>query len=449
MRIENWLTRNAAAFPDRVALIGAGESVTFAELDARSRAAALRLARLGAKPGERVALLPEASLDYAVILHGLMKLGAVAVPLDPRLAEPELERRLDRSRAGLVIRDLGQVAEAGEAELELERSLDLDVVHCVIHTSGTGGQAKPVELTYGNHLWSALGSGARIGIDPADRWLCCLPLHHIGGLAILLRSAVYGTGVVLERFDAEAIRSLIGPERVTLASLVGTTLARLLDAGANLESLRCVLLGGGPVRQDLIDRALDAGVPLAPTYGLTEAASQVTTLPPGEARRRPGSAGTPLLPTEVALDDGAILVRGATVAPGAAGPDGWLRTGDLGRLDEDGHLHVLGRADEVIVSGGEKISPEQVERALTAHPAVVDAGVAGAEDVEWQQAVVAAVVIRDGASLSERELRDFCRRRLAPHEVPKVIRFVKRLPRDEQGKLRREELAGADTLAQR
>jgi len=439
MRTGDWLSRSAATVPGRLAVAAGAEELTFADLERRVRKAARQLAALGAAAGERTALVLEPSLDYVIFLHALVRLGAVAVPLDRALPERELEHRLERVRAGLVIRDPAEVADASPARDRAERGIDLDAVHCVIHTSGTGGESKPVELTYGNHLWSALGSAARIGVDGEDRWLCSLPLHHVGGLAIVLRSAIYGSAVVLERFDPEAIRALIPARGVTLASLVGTTLARLLDAGAELDRLRCVLVGGGPVREDLIERALAAGAPIAPTYGLTEAASQVTTLPPGEAGRRPGSAGTPILPTEVRIADGAICVRGATVAPAAAGPDGWLRTGDLGRL-EDGHLYVLGRADDVIVTGGENVSPEEVERVLLAHPAVADFAVTGREDRRWQRAVVAVVVTRDGASADPEELREFCRSRLAPFAVPKQFRIVDRLPRDAQGKLRRREL---------
>jgi O-succinylbenzoic acid--CoA ligase len=374
------------------------------------------------RAGERFAFTPEHSREDVVLLHALMKVGAVAVPLDPRLPQEEIERRAER---------------AGDDRQE--QAPGVDAVHSVIHTSGTAGEPKAVELTYGNHLWSALGSAARIGIDADDRWLCCLPLHHVGGLAIVLRSVIYGTAVVLERFDAARIAELIVTERITLASLVGTTLARLLDAGAELDRLRCALVGGGPAGEGVLERALDAGAPVAPTYGLTEAASQVTTLPPGEARRRPGSAGTPLLPTEVRIEDEQILVRGPTVAPAAAGPDGWLHTQDRGRL-EDGHLYVLGRADDVIVSGGENVAPEEVERALLAHPSVADAAVVGEQNADWQEAVVATVVLRDGSDASEQELRDFCRARLAPYQVPKRVRFADRLPRDAQGKLRRAEL---------
>jgi O-succinylbenzoic acid--CoA ligase len=442
VKVGNWLSRSAAAAPGRTALIAGSERVDFAELERRSAVAARRLAGLGVEAGGRVVILLEASGEYVVLLHALMKLGAVAVPLDPRLADAERTARLERIGPALVVEDFRTVADAAEADFALAGDIDLDSFHCVIHTSGTQGTPKPVELTYSNHLWSAFGSGVRIGVDRADRWLCCLPLHHIGGLAIVLRSAIYGTAIVVERFDPEKVARVIVDEQVTLASLVGTTLQRLLDAGANLDALRCVLVGGGPVTPGTLERAVALGAPVAPTYGLTEAASQVTTLPPGEVRSRPGSAGPPILPTEIKVKDEVVFVRGATVAPGEARADGWLRTGDRGWIDERGHLHPLGRRDDVIVSGGENIVPEEIEAALLQHPAVADAAVAGREDHKWQNAVVAVVVTRDGATVSDTELRAFCRARLAPYKIPKEIRFASRLPRDQQGKLRRNELLG-------
>jgi acyl-CoA synthetase (AMP-forming)/AMP-acid ligase II len=164
---------------------------------------------------------------------------------------------------------------------------------------------------------------------------------------------------------------------------------------------------------------------------------------PGEAPSKPGSVGPPILTTELRIDDdGVICVRGPSVAPGVADQDGWLRTNDVGRLDEDGYLYVLGRADEVIVTGGENVSPEEVEAVLLSHPGVADAGVSAIEDPEWQQAVVARVVIGNGAEVTEGELREFCRERLAGFKVPKAIEFVDELPRNEQGKLLRREIGG-------
>jgi o-succinylbenzoate---CoA ligase len=442
LRIDGWLSTAAQAVPAHTALIAGDETLTYAELDERARSVARRLAKLGVGRGDRVAVSLEPSAEYIVLVHALAKLGAVVAPLDSRLTATEHETLLDGLQPRLVIRAAGEILDAEEADdVELLEDIETEDVHCVIHTSGSGGRAKAVQLTYGNHLWSAIGSGVRIGIAPTDMWLCCLPLHHIGGLAIVLRSALYRTAVVLEQFDPERVSSRLAAHPVTIVSLVPTMLARMLDVGADLGALRCVLLGGGPAPQALVDRALEAGAPVTPTYGLTETASQVTTMPPGEASRKPGSAGPPILTTEVRIDDdGFICVRGPSVAESELDDDGWLRTSDLGRLDDDGYLYVLGRGDEVIVSGGENVSPEEVERVLLEHPAVVDAGVAAAEDADWQEAVVASVVVADAANVSEEELRSFCREHLAGFKVPKSIEFVSELPRNAQGKLLRRKL---------
>jgi len=373
-----------------------------------------------------------------------VKIGAVAAPLDPNLTDDERDGLVSGIAPRLVLRGPQEVLEAKAAPVDLDESTETEDIHCVIHTSGSGGRPKPVELTYGNQLWNAVGSGVRIGVAPTDRWLCCLPLHHIGGLAIVMRSALYRTGIVLERFEPEPVKSRLTSEPVSIISLVPTMLTRLLDAGADLGALRCLLLGGAPAPQALVDRALDAGAPVTPTYGLTEAASQVATMSPGEASRKPGSVGPPILTTEIRIaEDGVICVGGPSVAPGEVDDDGWMRTHDLGRLDDEGYLYVLGRSDDVIVSGGENVSPEEVERVLLEHPAVSDAGVGADEDPEWQQAVVASVVLSDGQQVDEAELREFCRGRLAGFKVPKAIRFVRELPRNAQGKLLRRELGTA------
>jgi O-succinylbenzoic acid--CoA ligase len=443
MRLDDWLARAAEGVPRQTALIAANRTMTFAELEREAASAARRFAGLGVSPGDRVALVAEPTIDHAVLLHGLAKLGAVAAPLDPSAPGAEHVAELAALDARLVVRDPAEVLEVAEqVDAPLGHSSDSDAPHCVIHTSGTSGQAKVVTLTYGNHLWNAVGSGVRIGVSPSDRWLCCMPIHHIGGFAILVRGALYRIAVELEPFDVEAVRAAVVDHGATIVSLVPTMLARLLDAGVPLERLRCALIGGGPIPQALLERALDAGVRVAPTYGLTECASQVATMPPGEARERPGSAGPPILTTEIRIDEeGLICVRGPSVAPGEVGEDGWLRTSDLGRLDEEGYLYVLGRADETIVTGGKNVDPVEVEQALLEHPAVADAGVHGGEDPEWQQAVLAVVVVAAGGDVSEEELRSFCRERLAPHKVPKSVSFTRELPRNAQGKLLRERLS--------
>jgi O-succinylbenzoic acid--CoA ligase len=208
-------------------------------------------------------------------------------------------------------------------------------------------------------------------------------------------------------------------------------LVRLRAAGLNsAPRLRAIALGGGPIPPGLLDWAAEAGIPVVPVYGMTESCSQVVA----------GSPGRPLPGVELQVaPDGEILVRGAMVAPAEAAPDGWLHTGDLGRLDEDGGLQILGRLKELIVTGGENVAPLEVEQALLAHPAVTDAGVAGLPDPDWGEAVTAFVVLR--APADAEELRGWCRERLAPFKVPKAINAVQRLPRNAGGKLLRDRLS--------
>ncbi len=235
-----------------------------------------------------------------------------------------------------------------------------------------------------------------------------------------------------ERFETEAVlAALIDPrERITLVSLVPTMLARLLEAGLREPpTLRWALLGGGPIAPALLERARRAGVPVAPTYGMTEACSQIAT------------HGWPLTAVELRIGaDGEVLVRGPSVAPGSLGPDGWLHTGDLGQFGEHSRLVITGRKADTIITGGENVAPTAVEAVLLEHPAVADAGVFGRPDRRWGEAVVATVVLRDGANVDQDELRAFCAARLAPYQVPKALRFAAELPRTRSGKLLRRQL---------
>ena len=421
MLVDAWLPRAAARHPDRPAI----NALTYADLDEAAAAAGRRLAARGVRAGDRVALALPPGEAFCVALHGCLRLGAVAVPVDTRLA-PEERVAIARGAATVVDEPLDRGAQDRGARLGTRHDLDAPAV--VVHTSGTSGVPKPVELTYGNWLWSALGSAVALGHDPQERWLCALPLSHVGGLSIVLRSAIAGTTALIhERFDAERVlAALRRPDGPTAISLVPTTLQRLLDAGLREPpALRFALVGGAPVPSALVGRAAAAGVPVATTYGLTEACSQVTTL------------GAPLFCTTVRLaSDGEILVSGPTVAP-AAGPV--LHTGDLGAWSADGALHVVGRKADTIVTGGENVAPAEVEAVLEAHPAVAEAAVHGRPDAEWGEAVVATVVLRSAAGADE--LRAHCAARLAPYKVPKAVAFADVLPRTPSGKLRRAALS--------
>lgn len=426
--MPSWLHLAAGRRPDRVAIECGERAITYAELSAAALQGARSLAGAGIEAGDRVALEIEDRFDWALAVHSCLLNGSPAVPIDLRLGSEERAAR--RAQAKIVLTEWP----AGRAGAPLRRGGGFapDEVAAVMHTSGTTSAPKPVELTYGNWLASALGSAVALGLDPQERWLCPMPLTHVGGLSILIRSTIYATTAVLHpRFDTQVVLSdLMDPARsITMVSLVPTMLARLLDAGLERPpALRWALLGGAPISPGLMDRAATAGVPVAPTYGMTEACSQLFTF------------GFPLPGVEWGLCgvEREIVVQGPMVAPGSLDEHGWLRTGDLGDLDEGGALMIVGRKSSTIISGGENVAPEEVEAVLHQHPQVSDAAVIGRPDPEWGQAVVALVVARD--AVDTEQLRAYCRQHLAAFKVPKAVELVDRLPRTTSGKLLRREL---------
>ncbi|HEX5616966.1 MAG TPA: AMP-binding protein [Solirubrobacteraceae bacterium] len=377
--IESWLERAA---PDRVAVEAPDGRLTYAELltEARDQARGLKgRVELDARPG----------LAFVVRLHACLLAGARAVPVDPRLSA--------RERAAL-----------GDAPGDL-----------VVHTSGTTGTPRPVGLTMQDIEVNARGAAVVLGLSDDERWLCPLPLSHVGGLMVLLRSAVYGTTAILGPPDTPG---------VSLISLVPTQLARLLDAGAPPPS-RAVLLGGAPADPTLLTRARDARWPVAPSYGLTQTCSAATIGAIGDTET--SGRAIPGVTVTIAPDQ-EIVVTTATRT---------VHTGDLGRLDERGRLIVAGRKTDTIVTGGENVAPTEVEAVLRAHPAVADAGVFARPHAEWGEAVTARVVLRPGAEATGEELRAFAAERLARFKVPKAVEVADDLPRTESGKLLRRELA--------
>jgi O-succinylbenzoic acid--CoA ligase len=423
--MESWLARAARMHGERAALATPTESLGYSELYERARAAAGALRERGVAPGDRVALALD-SAALVVALHGCLLLGAVAVPIDLRLNAGE--RAVRQASARLVV----EGPAVGEP-IDCPHAPNPSEIATLMFTSGTTAGPKPVELSYDNWLWNALGSALALGLDPDERWLCPMPLAHVGGLSIQLRSAIYGTTVLLhDRFETgRALTDLMDPAAgVTLVSLVPTMLARLLDAGLREPpALRRVLLGGGPISPALLTRAEAAGVPVSPSFGMTETCSQVAT------------DGFALLGAELRVaDDQELLVRGRPVSAGALSEDGWLHTGDLAELDDRGRLAIIGRKADTIVSGGENVAPAEVEAALLEHPGVADAAVLGRSDPEWGEAVVAQLVLHDGVAAAPDDLREHCAARLAPFKVPKRFEFVHSLPRSVTGKLLRREL---------
>lgn len=469
----DWLARQAAVRPDRIAIEFAGEGRSFRELDRAADRWAFRFGRIPA--GARVGILLDNGFALPEAVLGCLRTGRVAVLLDSRLPASELRRLGEAGAPAAIVADAGteergrEVAEslgvplvrpADTANVSKQArggvvALDEQSPALVVFSSGTTGPAKPIELSLGNLLASALGSASRLGATFEDRWLACLPLSHLGGLSILFRSVLFGSTMVLQPgFSAPAVASALAERQISMVSLVPTTLARLLDEPRlRAPALRCALIGGARAPVELLERARSVGFPVSPTYGLTETASQVATLDPAAPLVESGHVGLPILGTEVGIEAqdgtpaeagevGRIRIRGRTVAAGARSSDGWLRTGDLGRLNESGGLVVLGRQDDVIVTGGETVAPEEVEVVLATLPEIEEVAVAPVEDPEWGHVVGAWVVPAAGADLTLDGLRAEVRDRLAPHKLPRHLAMVRELPRTALGKIRRRELPG-------
>ncbi len=426
-------------------------------LPSAGAAAAWIRARL--RPGQRLAVRGLPSPDLAALIQGAWAAGVCLVPISHRLPAEAAAQLARRAKADLVLFD-GVPSFPADADPRTADpgtdSHDPQTLGLLLFTSGTTGEPKAVRLSRRALRASAAAACLRLELTRDDHWCACLPLDHIGGIATLLRAHLTGFTVHLHaRFDTTAVGADLlgaGDVRITGTSLVPTMLQRLMVADVPWPAaMRVLLIGGGPLDLRLAQRSLELGVAPCQTYGLSECASQVCTLAPDEAPAGLGTAGTPVAGMEVSLSlAGAIRVRGSSLMDGyedfgdGAHPfdaDGWFTTGDLGAFDAAGRLSVLGRTDEVIITGGEKVSPFVVEALLEQHPQIAEAGVHGEPDPEWGQRVCVVLVAR-GQPLNDDELRDVFSR-LADFQRPKRWRWVAALPRTALGKLQRQRLPSA------
>ncbi len=456
-----FLRLRAAQSPDLPALIlQDGRSLTYAELDALADRLAAALHAQGLRPGGRLGAWLDNGPEYVALIHAALRLGVTLVPLNRRLTPAERDAQIQAARCQDVITPHHPLWARLPAAASPPPAAPLSdaTPATLMFTSGTTGRPKGALLTLGNHRAAARASSQRLGTHPGERWLLCLPLYHIGGMSILFRACHDGLTVVLQdAFDADLTCALLWDAGVHLISLVPTMLYRLLPCFEQRglpPALRLILLGGAAAPPDLLTRALQAGLPIALTYGLTEACAQAATALPEDVRRKPGAVGKPLPGVHVRILDennqpcppgrvGEIVLRGPAVMPGYDGqpplPDGALHTGDLGYLDADGDLWVLTRRTDLIVSGGENVYPEEVEQALLTHPAVAEACVVGLPDPEWGQRVAAAVTLR--APCAAEDLLTHLRPRLAGYKLPRRIEILPSLPRTASGKLMRARVA--------
>jgi O-succinylbenzoic acid--CoA ligase len=379
------------------------------------------------RAGDLAAIAVKPGPSWLAVLRRAREAGAAILPIDVRLSEVE--------RAALV-RTAQPTVIAGDDGVRRTEGVAIDpAIALVVATSGTSGHARLAELPAVAVEAAVVASAAAIDARPGDRWLSCLPPAHIGGLLVLERHLLLGAPVTFRRRLTRSVVRGLGDARFT--SLVPTQLTRLLDVGADLGRFRAILVGGSGVDGVLAARAAEAGVRIVPTYGMTETCGGVVY------------AGRPLAGVEVrAARWGELLVRGPTLMRGyrldpeasvsAFEPGGWLRTGDGGEVDPDGTVRVFGRLADVIVSGGEKIWPAEVEAALASHPDVAAAMVSGSPDREWGERVVARVVLRRRAAPPTLDsVRDHAAETIARHKLPRELIIVERLDRAALGKIRR------------
>jgi O-succinylbenzoic acid--CoA ligase len=478
------LLQRAAATPGATALeteLGVCSFAALAELARRGASFVQDSVPLDEGP---VALLLEGGAEFAAWFHAVRLTGCPVLPLNLRLTAGELAQQLADARASCL---LGTAGDPRLAELagrlpglrvlpapalgsfppapsaSLPALADDDVTAAVLFTSGTSGRAKGACLSWNNFVANALATGDLFGDAVRSRWLACMPLFHVAGISMLVRSVVFG-GPVLQhsRFEAAAVSDALDRGGIAGISLVPTMLSRLLAHRGGRRAppgLEVLLLGGAAAAPGLVRRALEAGYPVCPTYGLTEAASQVATAAPPSPGAREPRPMRPLGQTRVRIaadgrdaapgEAGEILVQGPTVMQGylhdaeataRALRDGWLHTGDAGYLGPDGGLVVLDRREDLVVSGGENVYPAEVEAILLEHPAVADAGVTGLPDADLGARVTAWIVVAPGSSPTAEDLHRHCRERLAGYKLPREYRFVAALPRTASGKLQRRRL---------
>lgn len=473
MIYPNWVSQRAHLSGDRMALSYDKHQWTFSEINEIAIDTAGKLASFGITSETRVAILAKSHPDSVFVMYACLHLGCEMVMLNERLSAAELSYQLEDSEAAyLLVDDELQTKIDADNKIpfhEINKAAPANFVPIsewteqrtisIMYTSGTTGFPKGVRQTAQNHFSSAISSALNIGISPKDVWLCVMPLFHISGFSILMRSLIYGMGVRLHpKFDANSCAQELSAGTVTHMSVVAVTLERVLNAleteGMEVSSkFKSMLAGGGPVPISYMERAEKFGISVLQTYGMTETSSQTTTLQPADAKRKIGSSGKPLFLYQVRIDNdepaganGEIQIRGPQVTPGYIGKyverevmeNGWFPTGDIGYLDEEGFLYVVDRRSDLIVSGGENIYPAEIEKVLLGHPAVLEAGVCGMADEKWGEVPAAFIVLTEGVSIEE--IKEYLQSEIAGYKIPQVIMQVEALPRNASNKVLRREL---------
>ncbi len=463
METQNWLLKQVATQPNQIAIDDGNERLSFAELKKQVEVLVGKIDHLN--PGSRVGILATNTLMSYKLSLAIMCSGRTIVWLNWRLAGEELERQIKDSglqlclvenslwRSGMTdpFKSYSAFLITSADPGELIPVFKSNWVASIMYTSGTTGRPKGVLQTFGNHFYSAVSSALNLGLSSADKWLCVAPIFHISGFSIIMRGLIYGMTVrLVEKFRAEELERILANETVTIMSVVPFMLKKLIQQQNKTNThynsaFRCMLLGGGTIDRETLEACLQRSIPVVQCYGMTETCSQIVALRSADALLKLGSVGQPLFSTQLKLSkDGEILLKTPALTPGYLNLpdklpskmiDGWYRTGDIGHLDKEGYLYIDGRADEMLISGGENIFPQEVEQVYQRYPQINEVAVVGQNDSVWGQVPVAFVV--SDRRLSPTKLINYGYEHLARYKVPQHYIFVSELPKNASGKIRR------------
>lgn len=493
----DWLAKWALYAPEKVAFkeYETGRSIQYGQLNQSADALAWYLTQnLGLKKGDRVAVLAEYCLEYMVLFGAAQKTGCILVPLNYRLTSEELDFMLEDAAPMVAIGEAKyqHLLEPSQRFHKIPNRIPLTTITgflgqkegrqpfpsallgeqdavFILYTSGTTGQPKGALYTHKMLFWNSINTSISLIVNSESRTLLFAPPFHTGGWNVLTTPFLHHGGYtcLLKKFDPAAVLELLQSERCTLFFGVPTMLKMLADepafATATFPDLNYVIVGGEPMPLPLIEIWGQKGVPVRQGYGLTEVGPNLTSLHQDDAMRKRGSIGRPNFYVETRIADeheqlcapnqpGELWLRGPMVTPGywrnipatekAFAADGWFRTGDLVRQDEEGYIYVVDRIKNMFISGGENVYPAEIERVIISHPSVAEVAVIGVPDEKWGEVGRAFVVLKSNALLAEAALLEFCREKLAKYKVPKTVAFIEALPKNDAGKINRLALKG-------
>ena len=500
MNVGEWPVRWAQRYPDEPCIKYGNLEFTKGEFNIRVNRVAHAFQEAGIRKGDRVAVLMANSNVFLEIFLALSKLGGIMVPLNFRLAAPELEYILNDAEPVMLLYSAeflstvqtlrGRVLSVKSVLCEMEggspddpvyetwiskrsqeepvpdAEVTLDDPQFIMYTSGTTGKPKGAVVLHGNTQWNAVNSVVTYSMDSRDVGIACAPLFHIGGLGVSVNPSLYvGAKLVIHRFfnPSEVLKS-VEAERATI--VFGIPVMFLFMSivpefqSVDLSSLRFFIAGGSPCPRPLIETYMRRGVTFNQGYGMTETAPGITALRTEDAMRKLGSCGKPLFHTDVKVVDlggkelppgeiGEVLVKGPNVIreywrrpkeTAEAIVNGWIHTGDMGYFDDEGYLYLVDRKKDMYISGGENVYPAEVEDALMGCDQVADAGVIGIPDEKWGEVGMAIVVPKPGVTATEESIINYCRGKLGKYKIPRRVLFVKELPRTATGKILKKEL---------